>query len=163
MALLCPDCCKKFLESKGFGTHKSYCKDLQDLDSWPKRYNDDNGESSNPKRARSHIDPGDYMSVDEHASDWGDNAQSELLPEPLLVPQTPLSPVSVSFSGCKQKVPHTLRDYVPHSLAGLPLYLHPVPPNPTPTEILAASPLPPPNPMPEPDILRTDPNGFGLH
>jgi hypothetical protein len=101
MALLCPGCSKKFSESKGFGTHKRYCKDLQDPDSWPKRYNDDNRESSSPKRARNHIDPGDYMSVDEHASDLGNNMESELLLESLSVPQAPPSPVSVSFSGHK--------------------------------------------------------------
>jgi hypothetical protein len=105
------------------------------------------------------------MSVDERASDLGNNMESELLPESLSVPQAP-SPVSVSFSGRKRKVPRALKDYVPHSLAGLPSYLHPaipVPPNPTPAAISAPSPSPSPNPALEPDILRTNPNGFGLH
>jgi hypothetical protein len=49
------------------------------------------------------------MSVDKHASDLGNNMELELLPESLLVPQAPPSPVSVSFSGHKRKVPHALK------------------------------------------------------
>jgi len=46
----------------------------------------------------------------------------------------------------------------------LPLHLHPPPLNPTqPTGITAASPLPPSDPAPEAEVLRTEPNGFGLH
>jgi hypothetical protein len=169
MGYLCPGCKWTFSELKGLSIHKRYCKDLPGLVSWIKHDNDNNKGSSNPKRARDHgysVDPEDDMLVDEHASDLDDNMELELLLESLSVPQAPPSPVSVSFSGRKQKVPHALKDYVPHFLAGLPPHLHPAvpaPPNPMPAAISAPSPLPPPDPAPEPDILRTDPNGFGLH
>jgi hypothetical protein len=53
------------------------------------------------RRNNDHDNEGeDGMSVDKHASDLGDNMESELLPESLSVPQAP-SPVSVSFSGHK--------------------------------------------------------------
>jgi hypothetical protein len=151
MAFICSSCGRKFSESRGLGIHRSrYCKDPYNVVSWVNRRNDDHDNEGE-----------DDMLVDEDALDLGDNAELELLPEPDLAPQAP--PMSVSFSGRKRKVPRALKDYVPHSLAGLPLYLHPASPIPTPAGISAASPSPPPDPAPEPEILRTDPTGFGLH
>jgi hypothetical protein len=166
MAILCPACGRRFSESRGLGTHKRYCKDLQGLVTWAKQHHDDEAASRSPKRVRNHsyglersVDPEDDMLVDEHASGLGDDAALDLE-----LPPEPQAPVSVSFSGRKRKVPQTLKDYLPHSLAGLPSHLHPPPPiSMQPTVITAASPLPPSDPAPEADVLRTHSNGFGLH
>jgi hypothetical protein len=60
-----------------------------------------------------------------------------------------------------------LKDYIPHSLVGLPSHLCPVPPQPIlPTEPEVLSLLPPPDPEPEPMAdaeFITEPNGFGLY
>jgi hypothetical protein len=84
-------------------------------------------------------------------------------------------PVSVSFSGRKRRVPGALKDFLPHSLAGLAAHLRPKPIPAVlraPTQSPAASPGPePPEGLylePEPDthhhaLITTEPNGFGLY
>jgi hypothetical protein len=96
MAYLCPGCGRTFSEARGFGIHKQYCNDLEDLVSWVKRYNEDSDGSGSPKRVRNNeypLDPEDDMLVDDRASDLRDNAELEL---PLVEP-----PMSISFSGRK--------------------------------------------------------------
>src|SRR5580698_1307570 len=107
MATTCPGCGRPFSGLKGLATHRNrYCTGMPRLVSWVDKRNDDrDDEQSSSKRARNYIGTEDVMLVDERMSDLGDNAQSELLPEPLSVPQTPPSPVSVSISGRKRKVP----------------------------------------------------------
>src|SRR5882672_8704632 len=70
MAILCPACGRRFSESRGLGTHKRYCKDMQGLVTWAKHYNDSDDQAAprSPKRARNHgqglghsIDPEDDM------------------------------------------------------------------------------------------------------
>lgn len=89
-----------------------------------------------------------------------DDASLVLSPEP-----PPPEPVSFSLSGRRRKPPRALKDYLPHSLVGLPSHLRPVtpvPPNPMPTVV--PSPIPSPTPEPEPEpIITTEPNGFGLY
>ena len=85
--------------------------------------------------------------------------------EALPVPEFPLA--SFSFSGQRQKVPHALKDYISHCLEGLPLHLHPVPPNPVPPvepEVPGLASIPDPEPDPKVDPgFTTEPNGFGLY
>ena len=73
----------------------------------------------------------------------------------------------VSFSGRRRKVPRVLKDYIPHSLVGLPSHLRPTPPvSMPPAEPEVQSPAPTPDPELEPaaDIgFTTEPNGFGLY
>jgi hypothetical protein len=89
----------------------------------------------------------------------------DVVPEREALPKSP--PASVSFSRWRRKVPCMLKDYIPHSLVGLPSHLRPAPPKPTlPTEPEVLSPLPPSDPEPEPIAdaeFTTEPNGFGLY
>ena len=80
----------------------------------------------------------------------------------------PSPPASLSFSGRRRRVPRILKDFVPHSLVGLPVHLRPVPPRPStpPAEPELLSPAPSPDPEPEPATdtgFTTEPNGFGLY
>ena len=120
-----------------------------------------------PKRAR-HDNSLLAPNPGQGSSDTGttavaDTADTNMLPEP----ESPPPPISISFSGHRRKVPRALKDYIPHSLVGLPSHLRPVPPKPTlPAGLDDPSPAPTPEPGPGPDdddIFTTEPNGFGLY
>ena len=94
-----------------------------------------------------------------------DNMTLTFLPEP-----EPPEPISFSCSGRRRKAPHTLKDYLPHSLVRLPLHLRlqPVPliliPNPMAPTTLQSTSLPPsPELEPKCPLLTTETNGFGLY
>ena len=88
---------------------------------------------------------------------------TDIAPEIEASPQS--TPASFSFSGRRRKVPRALKDYVPHSLVGLPSHLRPAPPkHAPPAELEVPSPEPTPDPEPEVDtVFTTEPNGFGLY
>ena len=78
------------------------------------------------------------------------------------------SPASFSFSRWRQKVPCMLKNYLPHSLVGLPLHLHPTPPKPSTLAAKVEVPNPASTPDPEQKLkadtmFTTEPNGFGLY
>ena len=82
-------------------------------------------------------------------------------------PELPL--VSFSFSGQRQKAPRALKDYIPHSLVGLPSHLRSAPPCPGPppsveldVPSLVSTPWPDPKPEPDPKFIMK-PNSFGLY
>ena len=161
MAYSCPGCSRTFSESRGYGIHiRRYCPDLHNLVSWTEQYNNKGEGSQSIKRPQDQGYPldteSDMMLVDDCAPNLGDNSELALPPEPLEF---------ISFSGCKQKVPHVLKDYLPHSLAGLPLHLCATlsQANPTPLAITADVPSLLPDPTLENVVFRTDPIGFGLH
>ena len=86
------------------------------------------------------------------------------------VPPAPESALaSFSFSGQRREAPRALKDYIPHSLVGLPSHLRSAPPYPGPppsVELDVPSPVstPQPDPEPEPDPeFIMEPNGFGLY
>jgi len=103
--------------------------------------------------------------------DLGVNKEISAVPDRDIVPKiealpAPESPLALfSFSGWRRKVPHALKDYIPHSLVGLPSHLHPVPPKPmlrAEPEVLSLAPIPDPEPEADPGFT-TEPNGFGLY
>ena len=117
-----------------------------------------------PRRAR-HSDsasPEPDLGVNDDFSAVPDR---EIVPEieALPVPESP--PASFSFSGRRRKAPRALKDYIPHSLVGLPSHLHPVPPKPmlrAEPEVPSLAPISNPEPDADPE-LTTEPNGFGLY
>jgi hypothetical protein len=86
----------------------------------------------------------------------------DAVPEIEVLPKSP--PVSHSFSGQRRKVPCALKDYIPHSLVGLPSHLRPAPPKPTlPAGPEVLSPASPSDPEPEPVAdtrFTTEPNCY---
>jgi len=95
-----------------------------------------------------------------------DTAVTDVAPEIEVLPESPPALFSgVSFSGWRRKVPRALKDYIPHSLVGLPSHLHPAPPKPMPShKPEVPSPVSIPDPEPEADTtFTTEPNGFGLY
>jgi len=95
-----------------------------------------------------------------------DTAVTDVMPEIEVLPESPPALFSgVSFSGQRQKVPRALKDYIPHSLVGLPSHLRPAPPKPMPSrEPEVLSPASIPDPEPEADTAFTiEPNSFGLY
>lgn len=122
------------------------------------------GVSRSPKRARhsssSPPDPAPHFNDDTPAI--ADTVDMETLPEP----ESP--PASFSFSGRRRKVPRVLKNYLPHSLVGLPSHLHPAPPKPSTPAAELDVPSPASTPDPEPELeadtmFTTEPNGFGLY
>jgi len=95
------------------------------------------------------------------------SAVPDIVPELEALPVPEFPPASFSFSGQRQKVPCALKDYIPYCLEGLPLHLHPAPPNPVPpTELEVPGLVSIPDPKPEPEVdpgFTTEPNGFGLY
>ena len=83
-----------------------------------------------------------------------------------VLPESPLASFTgVSFSGQRRKVPHALKDYIPHSLVGLPSHLRPASPKPMPpaeleVPSLASMPDAEQNPNTE---FTSEPNNFGLY
>ena len=147
------------MELRGLSVHLRYCSEAH-----RKRKEESEGPSSASKRAR-------YSNSESETSpnpDLGFNkgiAMTDVVPEIEVLPESP--PASVSFSGRRWKVPRALKDYIPHSLVGLPSHLRPAPPKPIlPTEPEVSSPSPPLDPEPEPmaDVeFITEPNRFGLY
>ena len=93
-------------------------------------------------------------------------AVTDAMPEiEVLAEPPPAIFTGVSFSGWRRKVPHALKDFIPHSLVGLPAHLHPAPPRPTPPaqpEVLILAAIPDPEPEADTEFI-TEPNGFGLY
>jgi len=91
-------------------------------------------------------------------------AVTDVVPE--VLPESPPALFSgVSFSGQRRKVPCALKDYIPHSLVGLPSHLRPAPPQPMPPATLE---VPSPASIPDPELeadtkFITEPNSFGLY
>ena len=95
-----------------------------------------------------------------------DTTGTDVMPEIEVLPKLPLVLYSgVSFSGWRQKVPCTLKDYISYSLVGLPSHLRPAPPKPIPPaklEVLILASIS--DPEPEADTkFTTEPNGFRLY
>ena len=88
---------------------------------------------------------------------------TDLAPEIDVLPAASFT--GVSFSGWRQRIPCMLKDYIPHSLVGLPSHLCPAPPRPTPpTKLEVPSLASTPDPELEADVeFTTEPNGFGLY
>lgn len=155
----CYDCRKKFRESRGLSTHLRFCPVAR-----RKRKEEDEGLLRARKKARhsgASSDP-DLGGINEDNS-----AVTDIAPV-IEVPPAPESPpASFSFSGRRRKVPRALKDYIPHSLVGLPSHLCTALPRPTPPtepEVPSTAPIPDPEPEPEADNeFRTEPNGFGLY
>jgi len=165
MSFQCRDCTRPFGEQRGLSTHRRYCK---------ARRKREEEEAEGPSRAlkktrHSNPSPDPYLGVNDGIStaidcDIAPELDSEVPPAPLSPP-----PASFSFSGRKRKAPRALRDYIPHSLVGLPSHLRPAPPCPEPTpsaelEVTIPASTPDPGPELEPDPeFTTEANGFGLY
>ena len=100
--------------------------------------------------------------------DWNTSPLTDTALE-VEVPPAPESPLaSFSLSGWRRRVPCVLKDYIPHSLVGLP-HLHPTPCEPTldeEPEVLSPASTPASDPEPDTDHdpeFMTEPNGFGLY
>jgi hypothetical protein len=157
MSFQCLDCSRQFTETRGLSTHLRFCREahrkrkeaFEELLSASKRARYSNPESS----------PDPDLGFDEGT------AVTDAAPEMEVLPESP--PASRSFSGRRRKVPRALKDYVPHSLVGLPSHLRPAPPKPTlPAGPEVLSPASPPDPEPElvaDTRFATEPNGFGLY
>jgi hypothetical protein len=133
MTVRCYACGKEYPSLRGLANHHRYCTENEN---WLARlkcvFEDKELEvSASAKRAR--ISP-PLDSQDIHGSSVGGAA----LPEDTAPEQLQDSPPpSLSFSGQRQKVPRALKDYLPHTLAGLPPHLRPPPPDPQPTVVTA--------------------------
>lgn len=91
---------------------------------------------------------------------------TDMAPEIEASPESPPTALfSFSRAGRRRKVPLALKDYIPHSLVGLPSHLHPAPPKSIP-DIEPEVPNPVLTPDPEPEVdteFQTESNGFGLY
>jgi len=153
MSFQCHDCPRAFVESRGLSTHLRYCPEARH-----KRKEEAQGASSAPKRARqTNYSPDLVPDFTEGTISVENTAETEVLPES--------PPASFSLSGRRRKVPRALKDYLPHSLVGLPSHLRPPSPKPTPLpELEVPSPESTPDPELEADtVFTTEPNGFGLY
>ena len=158
MSFQCLDCSRQFTESRGLSTHLRFCSEAH-----RKRKDMFEGLLSASKRARysnSEPSPDPDLGFNE-----GTTVTDHAAPEIEVLPESP--PVSHSFSGWRRKIPRALKDYIPHSLVGLPSHLRPAPPKPTlPAGPEVPSPVSAPDPEPEPVAdtgFTTEPNGFGLY
>jgi hypothetical protein len=157
MSFQCLDCSQQFTESRGLSTHLRFYSEAHRK--WKEAFE---GLLSASKRAR-------YSNSESSPDpDLGFNKGTTVIdaaPEIEVLPESP--PVSRSFSEQRWKVPHALKDYIPHSLVGLPSHLCPAPPKPTlPAGLEVLSPASPPDPEPEPVAdtrFTTEPNDFGLY
>ena len=164
MSFQCRDCTRSFREQRGLSVHRRYCK------ACCKREEEEaDGLSRAPKRVRhSNLSSDPYLGINKDNSTVLDcdimlEVDSEVPP----APESP--PASFSFSGRRRKAPRALKDYIPHSLVGLPSHLHPAPPCPGPPPSVeldvpspASTPRPDPELEPDPKFI-TEPNGFGLY
>jgi len=154
----CYNCSQEYEELRGLRNHERYCRSRIEGEE------ESDGDSSALKRARrsnseSSPDP-DPRDIDEI-----DTTMTDITPEIEASPESPPNPASFSFSGRRRRVPRALKDYIPHSLVGLPSHLRPPPPKPTlHTEPEVPNPVSTPDPEPEADTeFRTESNGFGLY
>ena len=160
----CHACPRAFKESRGLSQHVARCLAAhREQEEEVKRVS-----ARPPKRARHDAHDNSLLALNpgQGSNDTGttpvtDTADTNTLPEP----ESP--PASISFSGRRRKVPRALKDYIPHSLVGLPSHLRPAPAKPTPPaelDDLSSVPTPDPDPGPDDDdIFTTEPNGFGLY
>ena len=160
MSFQCFACSRPFTESRGLSTHLRYCTAHR------KRKEESEGLSNASKRVRysnSKSSPDPDLGFIEGTAVTDVESEIEVLPA-----DSPVATFTgVSFSGRRRKVPRALKDYIPHSLVGLPSHLRPTPPvSMPPAEPEVQSPAPTPDPELEPaaDIgFTTEPNGFGLY
>jgi hypothetical protein len=165
MTVRCYACGKEYPGLRGLANHRRYCTENENWLARLKRAFEDKELEVSASAKRARISP-PLDSQDMHGSSVGRAAPLEdTAPEPLR--HSP--PPSVSFSGRRRKVPRALKDYLPHTLAGLPPHLRPPPLDPQPTVVSAPSPVacaPDPEPEPEPKAdlcITTEPNDFGLY
>ena len=159
MSFQCLDCSRSFTELRGLSTHLRYCSEAR-----RKRKEESEGLSSASKRARYgnfETSPDPDLGFNEGA------AVTDVAPEIVeALPESPLASFTgVSFSGRRRKVPRALKDYIPHSLVGLPSHLRPAPPKPMPpAELEVPSPASMPDAEQNPDTeFTSEPNDFGLY
>lgn len=157
MSHSCPTCHQEYKEKRGLRNHKRYCQADNEGEE------DADGNSSAMKRARrSHSPDPDPQDIDQIFT----LTDTDIAPEREVSPETP-PPALFSFSGRRRKVPPALKDYIPHSLIGLPSHLRPAPPKPMPRiEPEVPDPVSTPDPDSEPEAdteFRTESNGFGLY
>lgn len=162
MSYQCYACPRAFQESRSLSKHLLHCSAA----SAARLKRNEVERTFRPLKRARHNDlpltpnPG-RGSNDTGTTSVADTMNTGVLPEP----GSP--PASISFSGRRRKVPRALKDYVPHSLVGLPLHLRPPPAKPTPpAELDNPSPVLTPEPDPESDddnVFTTEPNGFGLY
>ena len=155
MSYQCLDCSQSFLELRNLSNHLWYC-----TEALCKRKEESEGLSRALKRER-------YSNSESSPDlDLGLNkgtAVTDLAPEIDVLPAASFT--GVSFSGWRQRIPCMLKDYIPHSLVGLPSHLHLARPRPMPpAELEVPSLVSTPDPEPEADVeFTTEPNGFGLY
>ena len=166
MSYQCHACPRVYKETRGLSQHLLRCLAARREQEEAERL----AKVLHPLKRARHNDSQLTPDPGQGSSDTGttgaavpDAADITMLPEP----ESP--PPSISFSGRRRKVPRALKDYIPHSLVGLPSHLRPVPAKttvPPPAELNDPSPVPTPEPDPGPDdedVFTTEPNGFGLY
>ena len=170
MVVVCHACGTEFNELRGLNNHLRYCKAIPEWNARLKRQLQDTEQveassSSRDKRTRTTQTRSPPLDLRERSPtpEIGSESGARLGLSP-----GPSPPVSVSVFGRKRKVPVALRDYLPHSLAGLGAHLHPAPPKPNPLRVpsptLSSTPEPPVDLEPELDtLITTEPNGFGVY
>jgi hypothetical protein len=161
----CYACGQQFSGTKSLGAHRRYCKEKENWLARLKRTLEDKEleMSASAKRAR--------ISLPLHSQDiHGSGVGGAALPEDIVTePPQDSPPPSISRSGHRRRVPRALKDYLPHTLVGLPPHLHPPPPDLQPMVVSAPSPVAcvpdlDPEPEPEADLsITTEPNNFGLY
>ena len=175
MPFLCSGCKRSFKEQRGRTNHKRHCKALREQGDGLQEAEGLSGSGSRARKRARHSNPSPNpclgARVNKDASTVIDRDIAPEIDSYSEVPPAPESPpASISFSGRRRKVPQALKDYIPHSLVGLPSHLHPAPPRPEPVpraESVIPGPVSTPgepDPGPEPDLeLTTEANGFGLY
>lgn len=180
----CTDCPAEFIEQRNASCHIRFCHEvLRRQESEANLAKGPSRASKRPKgpsctrtskRARYDNPPSEPPEPDLGANEDTPTV-TDIAPDTEAMPAPESPPASISFSGRRRRVPRALRDYIPHSLVGLPSHLRPAPPaaSPKPTTPPAEEEVPNPEPgpdsddaEPEPDTsteFTTEPNGFGLY
>ena len=158
MSYQCLGCYLPFTELRGLSIHLRFCHETD-----RKRKEAFEEVSRASKRARygnSESSPEPDLGLNEGT------AVTDVVPEiEVLAESPPAIFTGVSFSGRRRKVPRALKDFIPHSLVGLPAHLRPAPPRPTPPaqpEVPIPAAIPDPEPEADTEFI-TEPNGFGLY
>jgi hypothetical protein len=173
MVAACHACGREFLNSRGLTHHFRHCREIINWESQLQHRLDhleDEDLSQAAKRARigspvnlEHEQP----SILDDGTESGPSLSGVYSGHLDVPPSASGPPASFSLSGRRRKVPRALKDYLPHSLAGLGAHLRPAAPaslTPKPSEPQPPSLEPTPEPEPEPGMLvTTDTNGFGLY
>ena len=162
MTVDCYACGQQFSGTKALRAHHHYCKEKDNWFAGLKCVLEDKEleMAASAKQARISL-PLDSQDIHGSSVDGAEDI--------VLEPPQDLPPPSISRSGCRQRVPRALKDYLPHMLVGLPPHLHPLPPDPQATVISTPSPAGcmhdlKPEPEPKADLfITTEPNNFGLY